>query len=77
MSQFKRLRGSYWEHYPVPENAQRAMYRRTLHEAFGGEPMLYTVPQPVRWRWAYRLAYAIALSGLLTALLAARAHGLQ
>lgn len=75
MAQLKRLRGSYWESYPVPENPARCMLRHTLHEAFGGCPTLHTEQRPAPWCWAYRLGYLLGLAALLMAVMAARAHG--
>lgn len=48
------IAGSYWAQYPIPENPQRCFARRTLHEAFGGNPTL-SIPAPRRRRstpWA-------------------------
>lgn len=77
MATFKRLRGSYWEAYPVPECEARCMARRTLAAAFGGSPTL-SVPVPRRrWPWLYMLGYGVGCALLLMALVAAHAHGVS
>lgn len=66
MAKYMPLRGSYWEQYPVPENEARCFARRTLHEAFGGCPVLQAPPPARRtslpWAFAMLAATAAALT---------------
>jgi hypothetical protein len=53
MAEYKPIKGSYWEHYPVPENAQRCFMPR---RATGW----LSVPRRSRGQpWLYRLGYLL------------------
>jgi hypothetical protein len=68
MAKFQPLRGSYWEQYPVPDNEARCFARRTLHEAFGGNPTLSAPAAKPRRSVPWALAMLAVTVAALTVL---------